>query len=90
MGVVAGSAGLPTTTTGAAAAFPAAAITGELIEIRAGAAASTGRSTGLAAVPSIVMKVVVVAETGLCTASKLSTVFVAVASNGGTMGGPAT
>src|SRR5437870_6148056 len=70
-----------------AAAFSAAAFTGELPEALAtAAAASTASSAGRAGVPATV-----IAEAGLGTIAGLSTVsLTAVVSNGGGAAGPAT
>src|SRR3989442_11889921 len=70
-----------------AAAFSAAAITGELPETLAtAAAASTAGSAGRAGVPATV-----IAEAGFCTIAGLSTVSVTTAvSNGGATWGPPT
>src|SRR5207247_5536731 len=69
-----------------AAAFSAAAITGELPETLATAAAASTAGSGRAGVPATV-----IAEAGFCTIAGLSTVSVTTAvSNGGATGGPAT
>src|SRR5437870_11307640 len=70
-----------------AAAFSAAAITGELPETLAtAAAASTASSAGRAGVPATV-----IAEAGFCIIAGLSAASITtVVSKGGATGGPAT